>query len=86
VENLRRGMDPQQAAMKVLEWIVDHTKLPRLRNAQGRPDFNVSFYVLDKKRRHAMASIYGGGSYTVHDGRQARVLEGSWLYRRKDAV
>ncbi|MGH9868857.1 MAG: N(4)-(beta-N-acetylglucosaminyl)-L-asparaginase [Candidatus Polarisedimenticolia bacterium] len=86
VENLRRGMPPDQAALKVLEWIVDHTKLPRLRNAQGRPDFNVSFYVLDKKGRHAMASIYGGGSYTVHDGRQVRVLEGAWLYRRQDAV
>jgi N4-(beta-N-acetylglucosaminyl)-L-asparaginase len=86
IENLRRGMAPEQAALTVLEWIADHTKLHRLRNARGRPDFNVSFYVLDKQGRHAMASIYGGGSYTVHDGRQAKVLPGAWLYRSPDAV
>ena len=30
IENLRRGMRPEQAALSVLQWIVDHSKLPRL--------------------------------------------------------
>jgi N4-(beta-N-acetylglucosaminyl)-L-asparaginase len=83
VENMRQGMPPEQAALKVLEWIVDHTKLPRLLDAGGRPDFNVSFYTMDRGGRHAMASIWSGGKYTVHDGAQARSLEGAWLFRRE---
>jgi N4-(beta-N-acetylglucosaminyl)-L-asparaginase len=83
VENLRRGMPPEQAALKVLEWIVDHTKVPRLLDKSGRPDFNVSFYVMDRQRRHAMASIWSGGKYTVHDGTQARTQEGVYLFRKE---
>jgi N4-(beta-N-acetylglucosaminyl)-L-asparaginase len=82
VRAMGQGMNPEQAALKVLEWIVDHTRLPRLLNAEGKPDFNVNFYALDHQGRHAMASIYSGGSYTVHDGRQSRVIEGAYLYRK----
>lgn len=82
VQAMGQGIPPEQAALKVLEWIVDHTRLPRLLNAEGKPDFNVNFYALDHQGRHAMASIWSGGSYTAHDGRQARVLEGAYLYRK----
>ncbi|HKY32696.1 MAG TPA: N(4)-(beta-N-acetylglucosaminyl)-L-asparaginase, partial [Candidatus Polarisedimenticolia bacterium] len=81
IENLRRGMTPEQAALKVLEWIADHTRLPRLRKPDGRPDFNVTFYVLDRRGRHAMASLWSGGAYTVHDGTLRAGIEGAWLYR-----
>ena len=80
IENLRRGMTAEQAALKVLEWIVDHTKTPRLLNAAGKPDFNVNFYVLDKKGRHAAASIWSGPTYTVQDGTESRTLPSAYLF------
>lgn len=80
IENLRRGMTVEQAALKVLEWIVDHTKSPRLLNALGKPDFNVNFYVLDKKGRHAAASIWSGPTYTVQDGTESRTLPSAYLF------
>jgi hypothetical protein len=69
--------------LKALEWIVDHTKLPRLLDASGRPDFNVSFYTLDRRGRHAMVSIWSGGKYTVHDGTRAGTVDGAWLFRKE---
>ncbi len=83
IENLRRGMEPQQAALKVLEWIVDHTKSPQLLNAEGRPDFNVSFYVLDKKGRYAGAAIWSESAFVVHDGTQNRKAESAYLLKKK---
>lgn len=81
IENLRRGMPPEQAALEVLEWIVDHTKLPRLLDAGGKPDFNVNFYVLDKKGRHAAAAIWSGPTYTVNDGGPDRTIPSAYLFK-----
>jgi N4-(beta-N-acetylglucosaminyl)-L-asparaginase len=83
VENLRHGMSPQEAALKTLEWIADHTKIPRLLYEDGRPNFNVTFYVLDRKGRHACAAIWGGRTYTVHDGAEAKTHEGAYLYKTR---
>ncbi|HET6372907.1 MAG TPA: N(4)-(beta-N-acetylglucosaminyl)-L-asparaginase [Candidatus Polarisedimenticolia bacterium] len=83
VENLRRGMLPEQAALKVLEWIAGHTTPSRLKDADGRPDFNVSFYVIDKKGRHAGAALWSESSYTLHDGASARKLDSAYLFKRK---
>ncbi|HEY3177020.1 MAG TPA: isoaspartyl peptidase/L-asparaginase [Candidatus Polarisedimenticolia bacterium] len=82
IENLRRGMTPEQAALKVLEWIVDHTKLPRLLDAQGKPDFNVNFYVLDKMGRHAAAAIWSGPTYTVNEGKEDRTIPSAYLFKK----
>jgi len=83
IENLRRGMAPEQAALSVLQWIVDHTRRPRLLAADGRPTFNVVFYVLDKSGRHACAAIHSGPKYTVYDGTQARSFESAYLFKRR---
>ena len=80
VENLRKGMSPEEACLKTLEWIADHTKLPRLLYDDGRPNFNVTFYALDKKGRHGCAAIWGGRRYTVHDGSKSKTFEGAYLY------
>jgi len=83
VDNLRRGMTPEQAALDVLQWIADHTKIPRLLDADGRPEFNVVFYVLDRSGRTAAASIWEGNGYTVHDGKSVKTMQAAYLYKRK---
>ena len=82
IENLRRGMRPEQAALSVLQWIVDHSKLPRLLKADGKPDFNVNFYVLNKRGEHAGAALWSGSYYCVHDGAANRRVESAYLFKK----
>jgi hypothetical protein len=37
----------------------------RLQRPGGRPDFNVSFYALNKDGEYGSASIYGPGGFAV---------------------
>jgi len=84
VEQLRRGLKPVDAGLEILKRVVDRTKrLPRLLNADGLPDFNVNFYVLDRKGNHAGCAIWSGSHYAVHDGRENRRIESAFLFKRK---
>jgi N4-(beta-N-acetylglucosaminyl)-L-asparaginase len=58
VENLRRGMAPKDAGMEALKRIRANTAEKRLLK-EGRPSFNVSFYVLNARGEHAGVSMYG---------------------------
>ncbi len=62
VEELRRGAKPKDAAMAALRRIKSNTVEKRLLNSRGEPNFNISFYVLNKKGEHAGVSMYGGDS------------------------
>jgi N4-(beta-N-acetylglucosaminyl)-L-asparaginase len=68
VENMRRGMSPEEAIRDVLERIARQTVDPRLRDAGGRPAFDVTLYALDRSGRHASGSLFGGKKFAVHDG------------------
>lgn len=82
VENMRRGMGPEQAALEVLKRVADRTE-PRLRDQDGRPNFNLSFYVLNKRGEYAGASMWSGSHYTVHDGTKSQKKETAYLFKRK---
>ena len=58
VEGLRRGLHPKDAAMEALRRIQAATVERRLLRADGRPDFNVSFYVVDRQGRHAGVALW----------------------------
>jgi N4-(beta-N-acetylglucosaminyl)-L-asparaginase len=60
VEELRRGAKPKDAAIAALKRIKSNTIEKRLLNGRGEPNFNISFYVLNKKGEHAGVSMYGG--------------------------
>jgi N4-(beta-N-acetylglucosaminyl)-L-asparaginase len=84
VENLRRGMSPLDAGLDVLRRILDRARrLPRLLKPDGTPDFNVNFYVLDRKGAYAGCALFSGSYFTVHDGKENRRLESAWLLKRK---
>lgn len=69
VEFMRQGMGPKDAGMGALQRIASNTIDPRLLNEQGRPAFNVNFYVLDKSGNHAGVAFYGedGRNYAICD-------------------
>jgi N4-(beta-N-acetylglucosaminyl)-L-asparaginase len=58
VEEMRRGAHPRDAALAALRRIKANTIEPRLLDAAGNPDFNVAFYVLNRKGEYAGVSLW----------------------------
>lgn len=82
VEFMRQGKSPEEACLAACQRIVDHTKLRRVKRDDGKPDFNVMFYAINKQGQFGSASIYSGSKFTVHDGTGARQLDCAFLYRK----
>ena len=72
VESMRQGKHPKDACVMACKRVVAATKVPRLRKPDGRPDFDVKFYALDKGGRFGGASLYPGGEMAVFDGKGNR--------------
>ena len=66
VEGMRRGLSPTDACLEACRRIVTWTIEPRLLREDGRPNFNVEFYALDKQGRHGGAAIYEGSRYAAN--------------------
>jgi N4-(beta-N-acetylglucosaminyl)-L-asparaginase len=85
VEHMRRGMSPKDAGLEALRRIQANTIEPRLLNARGLPNFDIRFFVLNKKGEYAGLAMYGQGesTFAVCDENGAReepltgLLEGS---------
>lgn len=79
VEGLRRGLSPKDAGLEALRRIRANTIERRLLNARGLPNFNIRFFVLNKKGEYAGVSMYRAGEtkYAVctEQGPQALELE-----------
>jgi N4-(beta-N-acetylglucosaminyl)-L-asparaginase len=60
VEEMRRGRHPKDAGMEALRRIRANTVEKRLLNSKGNPDFNIKFYVLNRRGEFAGVSMYGG--------------------------
>lgn len=81
VERMRAGDSPEQACLYACERIATHTRLARLLDDDGRPDFNVSFYALNKAGDVGGAQIWGGrGTFAVADADGGRLVEMAYLY------
>jgi N4-(beta-N-acetylglucosaminyl)-L-asparaginase len=91
IEFLRQGKSPEEAALRTLERIVAMAKDKR--DSRGRPDFNVNFYVLNKRGEYAGAAVwsgsYGAGGrftpsrFAVADASGARLLDSAYLFKRE---
>ena len=81
VERMRAGDSPQDACLYACQRIADHTRLRRLQNERGEPDFNVSFYALNKAGDVGGARIRGaGGRMAVADAEGTRMVDLAYLY------
>jgi N4-(beta-N-acetylglucosaminyl)-L-asparaginase len=61
VESMRRGMSPKDAGMEALKRIKANTIEKRLLNAKGNPNFNIRFFVLNKRGEYAGVAMYHAG-------------------------
>jgi N4-(beta-N-acetylglucosaminyl)-L-asparaginase len=84
VNFMAQGYSPEKACLKALEQISNKTKLtPRRLNAEGLPNFGLTFYALNKKGEHGSANLWGGSRYAVHDGQKNELKQGAYLYQAK---
>lgn len=82
VELMRQGLSPQEAGLEVLRRVAKTTPA-RLRDDQGRPTFNLKFYVLAKDGRHAGLSMWGPDKFSITDANGTRHEECVSLYQRQ---
>ena len=82
VEFMRNGASPEEACLMACQRIVDHNKVARLRDDEGRPRFGVSFYAVSKAGQHGGASIWGPMRYAINTGGESAHHDGAHLYRR----
>jgi N4-(beta-N-acetylglucosaminyl)-L-asparaginase len=73
VELLRQGKAPKDAGLEVLRRIVRQTeqqapRRPHLLGPDGRPSFNIEFYVLAPDGSFAGVRLSGAGQFAVADG------------------
>jgi len=58
VEEMRRGKHPKDAGLEALRRIKANTIEKRLLNSRGEPNFNINFYMLNKKGEYAGVGMY----------------------------
>lgn len=83
VEYMRQGKSPEEACLMACKRIAGQTKMKRLLDQQGRPNFNVSYYAINKRGEFGAAAIWSGAQFTVNTGEaQSRRLDCAYLYKR----
>ncbi len=82
VELMRGGLSPREAGLEVLHRVAKTTPA-RLRDEQGRPKFNLKFYVMAKDGRHAGLSMWGPDKFAITDANGTRHEDCIALYRRQ---
>jgi N4-(beta-N-acetylglucosaminyl)-L-asparaginase len=84
VELMRGGMTPREAGLEILRRVAAHT-VPRLRDKQGRPNFDLKFYLMSKDGRHAGVSMWGPMKFAVTDKDGTRLEDCAALYQKEAA-
>ena len=81
VEFMRAGQSPRDACLGALDRLVRATRVPYLLDGDGRPNFDVKFYAVNRAGEAAGAAIWAGAEYALcRGGEEARLMECASLY------
>lgn len=83
VEAMRRGASPTDACLEACRRIVTWTVEKRLLNEQGRPNFNVNFYAVNKRGEHGGAAIYAGSRYAVSVDGATGLRDSAYVFQQQ---
>jgi N4-(beta-N-acetylglucosaminyl)-L-asparaginase len=89
VEFMRQGKHPREACLMTLERIARTTREKRLRDANGRPNFHIAFYAVNKAGQYGAAVMYAYSStgkrrqFAVADSGGARREDCAFLFERR---
>jgi N4-(beta-N-acetylglucosaminyl)-L-asparaginase len=84
VEQMAQGRAPQEACLKALQRIVDLNHAPRLRRRDGRPNFDVKLYALNKQGGYGAAAIWSNAQFAVSDAAGSRLEQCAYLFTRPE--
>ncbi len=82
VELMRGGLSPREAGLEVLRRVAAHT-VPRLLDDQGKPKFNLQFYLIAKDGTHAGVTMWGPKQFAVTDSSGTRHEDSAALFERE---
>lgn len=82
VEMMRGGMHPKDACLEALKRIVTFTADPRLMDEQGRPNFGVNYYAVNKNGDYGGAAIFSGARFAVCVDGDSRREDSAYLFER----
>lgn len=83
VEHMRQGKSPEEASLMACQRIAHQTRMPHLLDDKGRPNFNVTFYALNKRGEHGGASIWKGAQYAVNTGeKESKKADCAYLFSK----
>lgn len=82
VELMRSGMPPAEAGLEVLRRVKKHTE-SRLLDDDGRPKFNLQFYLLNKDGDHAGVAMWGPAKFAITDENGSRHEPSATLYEKE---
>lgn len=83
VRLMEQGMAPTEACLEVCRQIAKRSiRQRRLRDDQGRPNFNVTMYALRKDGAYGSASLWRGGSFAWANANGSGVERSAFLYER----
>ena len=81
VERMRMGDTPEAACLYACRRIDEKTKLARLRNENGTPNFNVRFYAINKDGDVGGAQLRGAGDQMIAaDASGVREIDLAYVY------
>lgn len=81
VERMRTGDTPEEACLYACERIDEKTKMARLRNDRGEPNFNVRFYAINKQGDVGGAQLRGANDQMIAaDANGVREVDLAYLY------
>ena len=81
VELMRQGMSPTDACLGALRRIVRWTEAqPRLQRDDGRPNFNVNYYAVNKNGDFGAAAIYPSRFAVATDRIGAEVRDSAYVF------
>lgn len=86
VEMMRQGKSPEAACLATLERVVRHTRAAFMRDAEGRPRFNLNLYAVSVNGEVGGASTWSGAQHAVcRAGEPARLIPSTYLFKRPAA-
>ena len=80
VDNMKKGMHPKDAMVDMCKRVAKNTIEKRLLNSRGLPNFDMSYYALDKQGRYAGVSFYDNGSYAICNENGAQTFKMDPIY------
>ena len=83
VEYMRQGKSPEEACLMACKRIAAQTKMRHLLDDQGRPNFNVNFYAINKRGEYGGGAIWNGSQYALNTGEKgSRKLDCAYLFKK----